>query len=367
MASRLFALMTGLAVTLSLAILSINTHGMSELLTWGSVSIGDFMLGTAMLLPMVLTVVIPLATAAAITYGYHTWLNSGEIFALRAIGLSDGAIALPAVMLSAVAMVLTGVMSLYCLPTAFRTFEDIRYAATHALAFGALHEGVNSLGSGRSLAFATRLSPSMVAGVTILDYRDPAQFVVITAEHGRFVEQTGSAPASLALSKGDYLMRRLDDRTERLAFDEMTVPLTALVPARLWRGFFEEHIGRLISPPADLSDTDRRLEIAEGHRRIVSPLLSLGYGLFACALMLRSKPRRPRATLRALAVFAIVVVWHSLMALGHGMVGRAIGLLPFFYASALLPAIAGLVELTRTALADPPRCMRLGAAGGHVR
>jgi len=111
--------------------------------------------------------------------------------------------------------------------------------------------------------------------------------------------------------------------------------------AREWRGFFEEHIGDLLRAAATANEADRLLRVAEGHRRVVAPLLALGYGVLSCAVLLKAGFRRAGPTACSFALGTAIIGWHGAMALGHGLIGRIPQLVPIYYALAVLPALAG--------------------------
>ena len=59
-------------------------------------SFGLFLYMTALLLPSLLSVILPIALFAAVLYTYHQLIVDREIIVLKAIGLSNARLALPA-------------------------------------------------------------------------------------------------------------------------------------------------------------------------------------------------------------------------------------------------------------------------------
>ncbi len=363
MLNRLAAYTAVSAGALAVVILSINTHGMLELLSRGALPAGCFSIAMTALLPTVLTVVIPIATGIAVIHGYGEWASHGELVALRSVGAGDGLIAAPGIVLGASGMALTAAMSLYLLPVSFRVFEDIRYGAITDVAVGALHEGVNRMEAGLSLAFDAWQSRTEVAGVAILDSRTPGRLVSIRAERGELVPgSAGGGRPAILLRRGEYLSREPAGPAMRMRFEELLLPLVSDVPAaRAWRGFFEEHVDELLRSAA-VDPADRLIRAAEAHRRIASPLLALGYAILGCAIMLRARVGSAGAPLRALLLLVAVICWHGLMALGHAGIGRFPALVVPYYVLALLPSIAGGALLAGASRVRPIRVPLAGAA-----
>src|SRR5262249_34053970 len=247
------------------------------LLSQGALSTGSFLLGMIALLPMTLTAAAPIGMASGVLYCYHNWIRQNEITALRAAGASTFSIALPGVITGLIGMIFTGAMSLYFLPVGFRIFEDIHFRAVRNLNIHTLHEGFNRLEPGLLLFFTKRLSLALVQDVIIIDERKPDAFVVLTAERGEFSGTQASSPV-LILNNGERSnSNRLNGPTYTISFETATVSLRAETSGRTWKGFFEEHVTRLLysEPTMRWNSSNIALSAAEAHRRIVSPLLSL--------------------------------------------------------------------------------------------
>lgn len=286
----------------TMVVMLVTTSRLFQLMAQGAMPFGRFSLALTMLLPMELYLEVPLTVTIAVIFAYHEWIRHNEILSLRNAGLTDRALAMPALMMAGVAMLFTALMSLYLLPISFRVFEDIRYnAGYYNLTTNVLYEGyLQTIAPNLSLSFQKRLTSDAISGVTILDGRKADLFTYIFAERGRFVTQdTKPEPERvILLEHGSYIVRHEpNEKVTPINFDDLVVPLQSTgdaVKARQWRGFFEERIDTLLDPPPEvrMNRVDYGQWIAEGHKRILMPILCVSYVLFALGVLLRFHYRR---------------------------------------------------------------------------
>lgn len=340
--------------TVAIVLMLVATADLFFMLAQGALSIGRFFLALSTIVPMVFAQGTPIGATAGIGFAYYQWHHNTEILPLRSAGFTTMALAVPGMIAAIVAMIFTASMSLYLLPVAFRTFEDIRYGAILNLTINALDEGYLQAVSGElSLAFRKRVAENELEGVTVLDGRKPGTFISIYAERGHLVIRRQPTPEEvLVLEDGTYYKRtKSDERPDSIAFGQLIVPISAVgdrSATRLWRGFYEEHVPRLINPPPEIRSTPAMAAewIAEGHHRIIYPILCLSYVMFALGAILRSRyQRHSREIVRFVALGLVILGWDALMGVGHSFVVHAPELFPAYYLLAVMPLVAGIVLL----------------------
>jgi lipopolysaccharide export system permease protein len=342
------------AVVFGVVVLLVTTPELFSLLAQGALPFWRLMLALSTLLPMVFYLVGPIAAVIAVGYCYHQWSRHSEIVMLRSAGLSNRGLAVPGLAAAIVAMTFTASMSLYLLPVSFRSFEDINYAAGLALTIAALDEGYpQSIAPDLSISFRRRVAADYVEGVTVRDDRKADTRIFIIAERGHFVvrrqPETGAPEQIIVLEKGSYQERKsTTEHAKPVAFEDFVVPLArAGGPAKIrdWRGFFEEHIGRLLDPPPEIREVpiDYGQWIAEGHKRLLMPLLCLGYAAFALGVLLRGDNPRVGRVWRLLTLAAVTAFWHGLTVVIHSIIVQRPYLAPAYYLMAVIPAAAGAV------------------------
>ncbi len=342
-----------------------STADLFFVLVQGAVSFRNFLVALGSLLPVVFAQATPIGVTMGVAFAYHQWSQHHEILPLRAAGLPTRSLALPGIAAALVAMIFTASMSLYFLPVSFRTFEDIRFAAAFNLTINAFDEGyLQTLTTGLSMSFQRRIGANEFEGVTVLDGRKRDSFTYIFADRGHLmVESQPRREEVLLLEKGSYIKRDNSDEHPRpVVFQVLSIPISSVkdVPLRSWRGFYEEHVNRLIDPPPDVRRTPEIAAdwIAEGHHRIISPMLCLSYVVLALGVILRgSYQRQSRQVLRNAGLAAIILAWDSSIGMGHSLVVRIPELLPIMYLQALTPLALGAALLST---ADRRRKTRAG-------
>ena len=341
------------ALVFGVVVLLVTTPELFSLLAQGALPFSRLMLALATLLPMVFYLVGPIAAVIAVGYCYYQWSRHSEIVMLRAAGLSNLALALPGMTAGVAAMLFTASMSLYLLPVSFRTFEDINYAAGLALTITSLGEGYRqNIAPNLSISFRKRTSAEFVEGVTVWDDRKPDAHITVLAERGHFLVRPKAGTRELeqiiVLDKGSYLEQYINaERARPVVFEDFVVPLArsgGRSKIRDWRGFFEEHIGRLLDPPPAIREVpiDYGQWIAEGHKRLLLPLLCLGYAAFALGVMLRGDNPRAGRVWRLLALAGVTALWHGLTVVVHSFIVTHPDLARAYYLMALIPEAIGM-------------------------
>lgn len=357
---RLLAYGGVVTLVFTMVVMLVTTSRLFQLMAQGAMPFGRFCLALTMLLPMELYLEVPLTVTIAVIFAYHEWIRHNEIVALRNAGLTDRALAMPALATAVAALAFTALMSLYLLPISFRVFEDIRYdAGYYNLTTNVLYEGyLQTIAPNLSLSFQKRIASDAIQGVTILDGRKADSFTYIFADRGRFVTEDAKPDPErvIVLEHGSYIVRHSpDEKVTPINFDDLVVPLQTSDNAprgRQWRGFFEERIDTLLNPPPEvrMNPADYGQWIAEGHKRILMPVLCLSYVLFALGVLLRFHYHRSSGVLHVLGIAAGVAFWHGLFVVTHSLVTRTPSLAPLYYIVAATPAVIGIALLTSVRL-----------------
>ncbi|MDP7549090.1 MAG: LptF/LptG family permease, partial [Alphaproteobacteria bacterium] len=149
---------------------------------------------TLLILPSVLTVILPIALFAAVLYVYYSLDRDSEIVVMRASGLGNLSLARPALVL-AVAVTLFGYfLSLYMMPTGQRAFKDMKTSLRTNLSYVLLQEGTfNTIGDSLTVYIRARQSGGEMLGILVHDSRDRRRPVTMIAEKGAMV-RTAAGP-----------------------------------------------------------------------------------------------------------------------------------------------------------------------------
>lgn len=324
-----------------------------DLIVNRGLSIGTFFHFTLLLMPTFLSVILPFALFCAVVYTYHRLTIDSELVVLRAAGLSQIALARPALILAGVVTLVCYSIMLYFMPLGFREFRDryvvIRGDYTQIL----LREGTfNKIVKGITVYVRTSLSNGELRGILVHDNRDPNSPVTMMAERGALVRSPDGP--RLLLINGNRQEVDANGRSLRLlTFDRNIFDLSNLAGAKgpRWRKPRERYLHELLGPLDSERDITHLAELrAEGHQRLVAPLFSVVFALIGLAATLAGKhSQRGRVPRILLGAGAVVVFQVLALALGDLIVDRPL-LTPLLYFSLIVASAAAAFVLSRTRL-----------------
>jgi lipopolysaccharide export system permease protein len=347
------------AVTAVLALIVWITQALRfvELVLNRGLSLVVFFELTLFMLPNFVAIILPVATFIVILAVYTRLEGDREMVAMRAAGMSQMALARPALALALAAACLGWAMNLWVVPESYRAFREYQFEIRNRMAAVLIQEGVfNTLGDGLTVYVRKRDPDGTFHGILVHDERVSTAPSTVLAERGRLA-LVGGLP-QVTLENGTR--QEIDPRTGRLSilrFAENT--LTLAVPAERdeerYRDVRERGVLELLDPPASerVSARDRARFTVEAHQRLSGPFLTLSLAAVALALLLGgefSRQGRPGRLLAAIAIGAALVA--SWLAIGNAVASRLV-LLPLIWVHALLPGIVALALLVRPAPLRP--------------
>ena len=151
-------------------------------------SFGLFLYMTALLLPSLLSVILPIALFASVLYVYHQLVVDREIVVLKATGLSNAGLAVPAIGIAGVVMLLCYVVNLYLMPLGFHEFKNIQSQVRNSFASLLLREGVfNTPVDGLTIYVRERGNDGELRGILVHEARAASEPSTLMAESGKRV------------------------------------------------------------------------------------------------------------------------------------------------------------------------------------
>ncbi len=361
---RLLLHTAAVGIVVCLVILLVMMQPLFYLLAEHVVSLRVFLLACALLAPDPIYRGLPFAVGIVVVNDYLRWGRDNEIVSLRMAGMSNRDLAMPGLAAGMLVTVLAAAVSLYVSPLASGALEDLRYQANFDLSLRLLDEGyLQRIAPNLSISFRNRIGPNEIADVTILDSSKAGEVKYIMADRAELhTPAQSNIDRVLVLRKGNYQVR--SDSGERMApveFQELVLPITAS-PAgsprvREWHGPFEQTIGVLLNPPAEIPRDSRAYGsyIALGHLHIVAPLSCLGCAIFALGIMLSAKyERRTAPILRAVVALVGIATCQALVIAGYFVVYHLPLLAGLLYLVAIGPGAIGAALLRSRGSATGP-------------
>ena len=326
---------------------------------------------TMLLMPTVLSVIVPVASFCAVLYVYNRLNTDRELIVLKATGLSQWSLAKPALLMAVIVTLVSYGINLYLMPAGFRTFKDEQYVLRADYSHVLLQEGVfNNLLDDLTVYVRARRANGEVLGILVHDSRVKGAPVTMMAESGALIS-TPEGPRFLMVNGNRQEVSSDDQTIKMLFFDRYTLDLSDLAepPADRFREPRERFLHELIGPSISVSDDEHRAELtAEFHRRLVSPIDIFALTMIGLVAMLTGEFNRRRQWPRLLGGILTSVLYISLSyAIGNALI-KTPSLTPLAYAYPLLTiaAAAAILQsgrLTRW-LTRLPRRSRPVSTGG---
>ncbi len=322
-----------------------------EMIVNRGLTAGTFIYMTVLMLPSFFPLVLPIALFAIVTFIYSKLITDRELVVMRNTGMSQTALARPAVTLALLIVAIIYVMNLFVMPESWRKFQDTRWQFRYSLAHVVLQEGTfNSLTDEITVFIRERGKDSQLYGVLAHDNRNPQHPTTYMAERGTLTHTEDGA--RLVLFDGNR--QEMDEQTGRLSvlyFDRSTFDLGDIIkdPGERYPEARERSLDNLLHLEDDpnVNPNDIGKFTMEAHSRLSSPLLALGYTMTALACLLSGGFSRRSQTQRVLlAIVLLVFLQASTLGLQY-YCARNLDYIPLLYVNAALPSIIGYLALLR--------------------
>src|SRR6202049_5181628 len=160
-------------VSFTAAVWLVQSLRLIDLIVNRGLSLGLFLYLAILILPRFVDVVLPIAVFIAILFTYNRLLSESELIVMRAAGMSQTALARPALLAGAFGFVVLLSFSVYFLPQANRSFKDLQFEIRNRFASVLLQEGIfNTLSDSLTIYVRERNGNGELVGLLIHDSRD---------------------------------------------------------------------------------------------------------------------------------------------------------------------------------------------------
>lgn len=313
-----------------------------ELVVNRGLSLRVFLQLTGLLIPNFVAVILPITTFVVVLAVYQRLSGDREITVLRSAGLSQGALARPALMLAAISIAAGMLLNLWIVPASSQAFKEYQFELRNKVAAFLLQEGVFTAISDQLTVYVrSRDTDGTLRGILVEDDRQTNSRSTILAETGRLVA-TGDVPRVL-LENGSR--EEIDAKTGRLnvlTFEQDTVDLASNGhnDETRFRDVAEMSLHELLHPnPATTPRGDEGKMIVEAHKRLTQPLTSASFTMVALLAVLAGGFRRGGNLVRpAAAVMALVGLIGAGLAV-PSLATRDLALIPLVWIEAVLPGL----------------------------
>ncbi|MDX9860581.1 MAG: LPS export ABC transporter permease LptF [Rhodospirillales bacterium] len=322
-----------------------------EMIVNRGLTVGTFLYMTMLMLPNFLPIVLPIALFTVVVFIYSKMSTDRELIIMRGAGLSQWALAKPAILLGLIVVVLIYALNLFVMPESWRKFREMQWAFRHSFAHVVLQEGAfNALSADITVYVRERSKDGQLRGLLVHDNRNKEKPTTYMAERGALVES--GAGARLVLFEGNRQeMERETGRLSLLYFDRSAFDLEDVLenPEVRYREASERTLDELLNVADDPSVVERDYGkfTVEAHKRLSSPLLAMGFNIVALACMLSGTfSRRSQSHRVILAISLLIAIQASVLAIQYYS-ARNLSWIPVLYVSAILPSVVGYAAMLR--------------------
>ncbi|SNR35034.1 LPS export ABC transporter permease LptF [Paracoccus sediminis] len=319
---------------------------------------------TALTLPLVISVVLPVAAFAATAYGTNRMAGESELVAMQAAGLSPWRLARPVLVFGVLVGVMVAVLVHGLVPMARARLADRQAELAQDATERFLRPGTFQYPSdGITLFIRDIAGDGRLLDLFIEDARDPANQTVYTSEEA-LVVRAETGPVLILLRGMSQNLRQSGDRQSLAVtrFDELSYDVGAMFAGGGQRGRDLRDYGtvRLLDPDAALLAATGAAPAEarrEAHERIAQPLLSPIAAMIGFATLLIGGYSRFGVWRQVLWAIAGLIAVQFLTNAAADQAGRDPSLWPVLYLPALIGAAmcCGLLWL-----AGRPRRLKSG-------
>ena len=257
-----------------------------ELVVNHGLSLGVFLELTGLLIPSFVAVILPITTFVVVQFIYQRLAGDREITVMRdrrpvAVGAVAPRVGAAACWSSPAAIAL----NLWIVPASLTSFRQFQWEIRNRMAAFLLQEGVfTPISDDLTVYVRSRDPDGTLRGILVDDGRDKTAHATILAERGRMVEGP-NGPRVLLVSGSRQEIDHQTGRLNVLTFGQNEIDLSdnsRSDGARL-RDMSELSLGELLDPhPQNPMDVPKW--IAEGHKRLATPLTALSFAFVGAAV-----------------------------------------------------------------------------------
>ena len=284
---------------------------MKFLISYG-VRLSNFLGLTIMMVPFILSIIVPFVTFIAILFVYNKMIGDNEVVVMAASGVSPGKIARPALCLAAILTVINLILNLWIVPATQAKFYDTQWNLRYGLAHLKLQEGAFTEMTHDLVVYVDKVSGYDLNHVMLSDTRKDKSQMIIFAENGKLV--TTIRGLSIVMTNG--ALQATGNGSIIGTFDGFDMDLSLKEKSN--DSTFRSRsmpTGDLISSLSnDLSQKQRKTVFTELCNRFLQPFMNFILAALCLTILLRSSLLRRRASFApAFAVVAMSVVMAAFM------------------------------------------------------
>jgi lipopolysaccharide export system permease protein len=322
---------------------------------------------TALIIPLLVVIIAPLAFMVAMAYVLNKLATDSELIVMNAAGMPPWRLFRPFLAVALLVSLLVAVVASYLSPRCLRALGQWINEIHADLVTRIVQPGrFVTMGGSVTLHIRERLPNGQLLGILIDDQRDPKERVTFLAEHGDILTNDRTY---LLLADGSIQRQPAGEPDPNIVqFDRYAFDLSQLTGRRQSVQKYssrERYLWELYGQDADdptLADRPEQLR-AELHDRLISPLYPIVIALLTFTYLGAPRTTRQSRTLSLLSAITVVAVVRGvgLVSVLAGTREPAVLALPYLTLIAAL--IFGCWGISRAVIIEPPAFIVDGISG----
>ncbi len=282
---------------------------MKFLMNYG-VNFGSFLGLTALMIPFIISIIVPFVTFIAVIFIYNKMIGENEITVMAASGLSPAQIARPALALAGVITIVHLILNIWVVPISQAKFYSTQWNLRYGLAHLKLQESAFTELTNDLIVYVDKVSGHDLSQMMLSDARDKKNKLVIFAEKGKLVSTARGL--SIVMSNGS--LQSMGQELTTGTFDSFDMDLN-VAEKENENSFRVRRIPTftLIKNLLDTPDArQHKVILSELSTRLLAPIMNLILASICTLVLLKASLLRRRASF---APVIAVITMATIMAL----------------------------------------------------
>jgi len=329
-----------------------------DLVTSQGQTIVVFMGITALIIPLLVLVIAPIALLIAVAHVLNKLSTDSEIIVMNAAGMSPWVLFRAFMTVAIVVSIGVACISAYFAPKGLRMLRDWLTEVRANVVSNIVQPGrFTQVENGVTIYIRERRANGQLAGVFLDDRRNPSERITVTAELGEVIDND---KGTFLVLKSGILQRQSADQRDpaMVVFDRNAFDLSQFAggPQAVKYSIRERYLWQLILPdPKDPFFLEQPGQFrAELHDRLIAPFYPLAFTVIAFAYL--GSPRTTRQS-RSLSMLGAIggVATLRLVGFASSVFGATVPwMLSLQYLAAGFAFVAGLWVIRRGVVLEPP-------------
>ena len=312
---------------------------------------------TALIIPLLILLMAPIALMIAVAHVLTKLSNDSELIVMNAAGMPPWRIFRPFLAVGILVSLLVAAISLYVSPECLHLLRSWATEVRTDFVSNVIQPGrFTTMDAKLTFHIRERSRSGQLLGVMVDDQRDPKEHITILAEHGDILKNERGT--FLVLNAGTVQRQEAGQHDPAIVlFDSYAFDLSRLTAGPAPRYSVQErYLSELLHPaPADAATPEQRGSIrAELHNRITAPLYPLAFLVIAFAYL-----GAPRTTRQSRNMSLVGAVAAAAVLRGFGFFGTLGGaqtpaLLLVPYIALVAVTALGCIGIARGLIIEPP-------------